>query len=92
MAKLDELKQLVADAFKEAEDKESIDTLAKINNTIEDVRKEANEAEAKRVELLKSYKDLVNHTSFQETKVVDPVADAKPVSLEDALSEFIKNK
>lgn len=35
MTKLEELKQLVADSFKEATEKQDIERLAKINNAID---------------------------------------------------------
>ena len=92
MGKLDELKQIVADAFKEATQKQEIEQLAKINNTIEEVSKEQCELMAKNAELIGSYKELVQHTSFKpDNNVTDDVAP-KAVSFDDALKEFLANK
>ena len=90
--KLDLLKNIVADAFKEATQKQEIEQLAKINNAIDAVYKEQNELMAKNAELVKSYKDLVQHTSFDVgNKVTDDVAPT-PISFEDALKEFMSKK
>lgn len=92
MGKLDELRQLVAEAFKDATEKQEIENLAKINTAIEDVSKEQNDLVAKNAELIKSYKDLVQHTSFDVgDKVIDDVAPT-PVSFEDALKDFMSKK
>lgn len=92
MGKLDELKQIVADAFKEATQKQEIEQLAKINNAIEEVSKEQCELMAKNAELIGSYKELVQHTSFKpDNNVTDDVAP-KAVSFDDALKEFLANK
>lgn len=92
MGKLDELRQLVAESFKEATDKQEIENLAKINNAIEEVSKEQDELVAKNADLIKSYKDLVQHTSFDVgDKVIDDVAPT-PVSFEDALKDFMSKK
>lgn len=92
MGKLDELRQLVADAFKDATEKQEIENLAKINTAIEDVSKEQDDLVAKNAELIKSYKDLVQHTSFDVgDKTIDDVAPT-PVSFEDALKDFMSKK
>lgn len=92
MGKLDELRQLVADSFKEATEKQEIEQLARINNAIEEVSKEQDELIAKNADLVKSYKDLVQHTSFDVgNKVTDDVAPM-PVSFEDALKNFMSQK
>lgn len=93
MGKLDELRQLVAESFKAATEQQDIERLAKINNAIEDVSKEQESLVAKNAELIKSYKDLISHTSFQvdSGKVTDDVAPT-PVSFEDALKSFMSKK
>lgn len=93
MGKLDTLRQLVADSFKEATEKQDIERLAQINNAIEEVSKEQDDLVAKNADLIKSYKDLVQHTSFKadSSKVTDDVAP-EPVSFEDALKKFMSDK
>ncbi len=93
MGKLDELKNLVAEQFKNATEKQDIEQLAKINNAIEEVSKEQDELVAKNADLVKSYKDLVQHTSFKPdtSNATDDVAP-QPVSFEDALKNFLANK
>lgn len=93
MGKLDELKQLVAESFQAATEQQDIERLAKINNAIEDVSKEQDALVAKNAELIKSYKDVIAHTSFKvdSSKVTDDVAPT-PVSFEDALKSFMSNK
>ena len=94
MGKLDELRQLVADAFAEAAEKSEIEKLAKINNAIEAVSKEQDDLLAKNADLIQSYKALVQNTSF-ETKpgeITSELSQPKPVSFEDALSQFMNNK
>ena len=91
MTKLEELRQLVRQQFDKAETKEQIDTLAQIKNKFDEVSKEQEAIEQQNAELIKSYKDLVQHTSFKpEREPVDTI-DSKPaVSFEDALSNFLK--
>lgn len=93
MSKLEELKQIVAEAFKEATEKQDIERLAQINNAIEGAAKEQDDLIAKNAELVKSYKDLVQHTSFEVDKnaATDEVAPAA-ISFEEALKEFLKNQ
>lgn len=91
MSKLEDLKTIVAEMFEGAESKESIEQLAKLNNSIEDVQKEQDDLTEKNAELIKSYKDLVKHSSFKDDKVpTDPVGETAP-SFEDALNTFIEN-
>lgn len=93
MSKLEELRQIVADAFAEAAEQQDIERLAKINVAIDGVSQEQDALIAKNADLLKSYKDLVQHTSFgtDRAKVIDEVSP-QPVSFEDALKEFLANK
>lgn len=95
MSKLDELREFVKKQFEQAEtnDKTTIDMLAKINTAVEDVTKEHDELTAKNAELIKSYKDLVKHTSFNdsEKKPTDPVGTLGP-SFEDVLKQFAEKE
>lgn len=94
MGKLEELRQIVADAFKEATQKQEIEQLAKINNAIEEVSKEQDDLVAKNADLVKSYKDLVQHTSFKDDGKNGANNDIapQPVSFENALKEFMSKK
>lgn len=93
MSKLEELRQLVADAFKAATEQQDIERLAKINNAIDDVSKEQDVLVAKNADLIKSYKDLVQHTSFdvKSNEVTNDVAPT-PISFDDALKQFMSKK
>ena len=92
MSKLGELKDLVAKMFEGAKDKSSIENLALLNNTIGEVEKEQTELEDKNGELIKSYKDVIKHTSFKDDKPPeDPVNGGSLPSFEDALNKFIKD-
>ena len=93
MGKLEELRQIVAEAFQQATEQQDIERLAKINVAIDDVSKEQDALIAKNGELIKSYKDLVAHTSFNvdNSKAIDEIAP-KPVSFDDALKQFMSKK
>lgn len=93
MGKLDELRQIVAEAFEKATEQQDIERLAKINVAIDDVSKEQDALVAKNGELIKSYKELVAHTSFNadSNKAIDEIAP-KPVSFDDALKQFLAKK
>lgn len=93
MDKLETLKNLVAEWFTAAEDKQVIDKLSAIKTACDDVEVEQNKLQAENKELLKDYKDLVTHTSFndQHNKPTDNIGGA--VSFEEALQQFMsKNK
>lgn len=92
--KLETLKNLVAEWFNEAEDKTAIEKLSAIKKACDDVEAEQNKLQADNKELLKDYKELVTHTSFndQHNKPQDTIS-GNAVSFEDALAEFMsKNK
>ena len=93
MSRLEELRQIVADAFKTADTKESIEQLATINNKIDEVNQEQASLESKNAELIKSYKDLVQHTSFKDDNVpTDEVGTKEMPSLEEALASFMEKQ
>lgn len=93
MSKLDELRKIVADAFQQATEQQDIERLAKINVAIDDVSKEQDVLIAKNADLIKSYKDLVQHTSFdvKSNEVTNDVAPT-PISFDDALKNFMSKK
>lgn len=86
MTNLEQLRQLVATMFDGAQDKEQIEQLATLNNSIDAVQREQDELVDKNAELIKSYKDLVKHTSFSTgDKPVDGLSGAT-VSIDDAIA------
>lgn len=93
-SKLEQLRQQVADAFEKAEDKDAIEKLAAINNSIEEVSQEQQALVDKNAELIKSYKDLVKHTSFKDeaNKPGDTVTGAATFTFEEALENFMSSK
>lgn len=92
MGKLEELRQIVAEMFEGATEKEDIEKLATINNKINSVEEEQDAIVKKNAELITSYKDLVQHTSFKDKNVpTDSVGGTMP-SFEDALASFIANQ
>ena len=91
MSKLEELKQIVKEQFDKAETKEQIDCFAAIKSKFDEVSKEQEEIERQNTELIKSYKDLVQHTSFKpEKEPIDTIDSKTVVSFEDALNNFLK--
>ena len=93
MTKLEQLRATVAELFENATEKEEIEKLAKVNNSISEVEKEQNELTEKNAELIKSYKELVKHTSFKEQpKQVEVQPTGVAPSLEEALAQFLASK
>lgn len=99
MDKLKELQNFVKDLFDKAEttDKSQIDNLVKISNSLEEISKETSDIENKNVELIKSYKDLIKHTSFkndninlEQSNLNDDIDGAKSPDLEEFLTNFAK--
>lgn len=91
MGKLQELKDMVAKMFENATEKENIEQLAKVNNTIAEIETEQKALEDKNAELIKDYKDLVKHTSFKEESKVEPrsTGSGNLPSVEEALKAFM---
>lgn len=94
MSKLEQLKQQVAEMFEGTEDKATIEKLAAINNSIAEVTAEQQSLVDKNAELIKSYKDLVKHTSFKDASKApgDTVTGAPTFTFEEALANFMSNK
>lgn len=92
MSKLDELRQQVADMFKDATEKETIEKLAALNNSIDEVTQEQKSLMDKNAELIESYKTLVKHTSFKDDKKPgDTVTGVQSITFEEALDNFLAN-
>lgn len=62
---LEKLKQLVADSFKDANDKTTIENAAKINSAIDELAQEQQQLLDKNKELATAYKEAVLHTSVK---------------------------
>ena len=71
---LDELKQRVAEAFKDATEKKDIDNMSSINAAIDCISQEQEQLMAKNKELIAAYKEAVMHpgVSGKEDKNMDP--------------------
>lgn len=90
MGKLDELRKMVSDLFANATEKEVIEKVAVVSNKIDEVQKEQEELINKNGDLLKSYKDLVLHTSFSEApNAGDTPAASRNISFDDMLTKFL---
>ena len=93
MTKLEELRKIVAKAFENAEKKESIETLAQINTCLDAVGEETKELEKSRDEIVKSYKDLIKHTSFKADTgaAADEITPPK-VEFDSFLKNFVEKE
>ena len=71
---LDELKQRVAEAFKDATEKKDIDNMSSINAAIDCISQEQEQLMAKNKELIAAYKQAVMYpgVSDKEDKTMDP--------------------
>ena len=71
---LDEVKQRVAEAFKDATEKKDIDNMSSINAAIDCISQEQEQLMAKNKELIAAYKEAVMHpgVSGKEDKNMDP--------------------
>ena len=88
---LEKLKQLVADSFKDANDKTAIENAAKINSAIEEVANEQQQLLDKNKELAQAYKDAVLHTSVKPNPNIPDVTKATggtPIVMEDFLATW----
>lgn len=91
MTSLEQLRQLVANMFDGATDKEQIEQMATLNNSIDAVQKEQDELVDKNAELIKSYKDLVKHTSFSTGDKPEAGLSGTAVSIDDAIKAAMAN-
>lgn len=86
--KLDELKKMVANLFSAATDKTTIEKSAVVSQKFDEVAQEEQALLEKNSELLKSYKDVVLHTSFKDDSHVDAAA---PIANTFNDKDFIAN-
>ena len=74
MSYLEELKKAVAAAFKDAEDKNSIDAQVAINSAVKKAEDEYAQLAAKNKELIAAYKDAVLHPGIIDKAPEDTTA------------------
>lgn len=89
MNSLEELREAVKKAFEGATDKQLIDTFSNINSLVDGVQKEQEALESKDAELIKSYKDIIAHTSFKPAQS-DPVPDQVQTHEMPNVEDFFK--
>ena len=87
-SKLEQLRAVVAQAFENATSKEQIEQVVKINQTIDEVEQEQKDLIDQNADLIKSYKELIKHTSFREAPKVDTPTSVPP-SLEESLRSYL---
>jgi hypothetical protein len=85
---LQKLRVMVEDMFKDAKEKEVIEKSVELNNAINEAELENKQLLDRNAELLKSYKDLVQHTSFDEKPAMQDIPTASAPSFEDMLAKF----
>ena len=85
---LDELKQRVAEAFKDATEKKDIDNMSKINTAIERISEEQDQLMAKNKELIAAYKDAVMHPGVSKQAEKEPT-DVPPVQQAPDFADFV---
>lgn len=89
MNSLEQLREAVKKAFEGATDKQLIDTFSNINSLVDGVQKEQEALESKDAELIKSYKDIIAHTSFKPAQS-DPVPDQVQTHEMPNVEDFFK--
>ena len=89
MNSLEELREAVKKAFEGATDKQLIDTFSNINRLVDGVQKEQEALESKDAELIKSYKDIIAHTSFKPVQS-DPIPDQVQTHEMPDVEDFFK--
>ena len=89
MNSLEQLREAVKKAFDGATDKQLIDTFSNINSLVDGVQKEQEALESKDAELIKSYKDIIAHTSFKPAQS-DPVPDQVQTHEMPNVEDFFK--
>lgn len=91
MAYLEELKKTIEQMFEHAESKEAIEQSTTLKSQIEGVEQEQNALLEKNAELIKSYKELVKHTSFkQQPENVLENSKMAAASFDEQLDRFIQ--
>ena len=86
---IDQLKQCVAEAFKDATDKKAIDQMANINAAIQGVENENATLMSKNQELIAAYKQAVLHPGISKTPDADPTQVPEDQKAPD-FADFVK--
>lgn len=91
MSKLDELRNMINDAFSAAEDKNTIEKYGAIQSKMEELTNEQKQKDDDYMSLLKDYKEAVIHQSFNPERNDDMTGGFDPdTALQDAINKFIK--
>lgn len=90
MGKLDELRNLVAETFKEVTDADMIKRVGALDQKINEIEQADKEKDQKYEGLLKDYKDVVLHSSFKPTdgQQIQNGPTSEPVSFESFLNNW----
>lgn len=94
MSYLEQLRQLVADSFKDANDKTTIENAAKINAKIEELAIEQQQLLDKNKELAAAYREQVLHTSIKPNPNIQGSNDAtgeNSIQFDSFLADWTKN-
>lgn len=95
MGYMEQLKQAVADAFKDATDKDTVDRMVSIQAAMEGLEQEQTDLAKKNHELLTAYKEAVAHPGVSNVKEQDvttvPETPSMP-SFEDFLQQAINKE
>lgn len=89
MTSIEELRNAIKQVFDNATDKQLIDSLSNINSLVDNVAKDQTTLESKNAELIQSYKDIVQHTSFKP-KENEPSPDCNQQVEAPKLEDFFK--
>lgn len=85
-----ELNDKIKELLDKVEDKELIDCLVDLNNSVNTFVEEHEQLLTKHAELKKSYKDAVMHTSFKEAPKTDVVETKIAPNFDDMLNKYLK--
>lgn len=88
MSKLQELRNLVADVFKEATDKTTIEKSVTISNKIKEIEEEQDALTKKHAELLGAYKEAVINSSFKSEPINAGATTSMPTD-EEFLADWL---
>lgn len=81
---IEQLKSIVADAFKDAEDKSQLDALVSINAAIKNVEDERTALMDKQRDLVSAYKDALMNPGVADKPEPEPTTLEKKVRLDPA--------
>lgn len=93
MGSLQKMKEMVAEMFNKAQNKEDIETLSQLSNVCDEVEAEHNKLQTENKDLMKDYKELIKHTSFKDpnNKPSETIGGVKELNIDEALAQAIKD-